>query len=62
MDELIEKQFKMIKRILEPLIKNKQARDKLLRETQIRQEEIKNFTEKQQLPKCFLFPILNSFF
>ena len=46
MDELIEKQFELIKRILEPLIRNKQAKDKLLRETHIRQEEIKNFTEK----------------
>jgi len=51
MDELITKQFNIIKRILEPLIRNKQARDKLLRETQIRQEEIKNFTEKTAATK-----------
>ena len=43
MEEAIQKQFALIKRILVPLIRNKQIQDKLLRETQIRQEEIKNF-------------------
>jgi len=51
MDELIQKQFNIIKRILEPIIRNKRIQDKLLRETQIRQEEIKNFTEKTAATK-----------
>jgi len=51
MDELIEKQFTLIKNILEPLIRSKITRDKLLIETQIRQEEIKNFTEKTAATK-----------
>ena len=51
MEEVIQKQFTLIKNILGPLIRSKQAQDKLLREAQIRQEEIKNFTEKTAATK-----------
>ena len=56
MDEIIDRQFNRIKNILEPLIKSKQAQDKILEEAQIRleeirQEEIKNFTEKTAATK-----------
>jgi uncharacterized protein YjbI with pentapeptide repeats len=40
MDETIKTQFQIIKNILEPLIKSKQAYDKILEEVQIRQEKI----------------------
>ena len=51
MEQVIQKQFTLIKNILGPLIRSKQAQDKLLREAQIRQEEIKNFTEKTAATK-----------
>jgi len=51
MEDVIQKQFQTIKRILVPLIQNKRAQDNLLRATLIRQEEIKNFTEKTAATK-----------